>query len=207
MMQHIGIKLSYQERDLKSRAAYPKYNTRAAGYLSDLSRDIPTSIGVKPDFANIQRKIEEVYNSFIGQVRKAEQEVLAEKQKVQKQHQIALLRAKYTPDNAMSSEWDILEAMFKQDKYLALAYFLEKNRGDWSDGYNYAEQGLGWFTVETPEDKEIADEIQAIIDDDDGCDGRNFRDCEHNYDVLYSMVKDEQLLKDLDLIKSSSEHI
>jgi hypothetical protein len=203
MMQHIGIKPSYSVRDTKSRSMYPKYNTVQAGYFGDLSRDVPLKLnGTKHDVEGIKRSIEIKYNELVGQVRKAEQEENAKKAKAQRQHQIALLRAKYTPDDAMSSEWLIRDNILKQDKYLALAYYLEKNRSDWSDGCDYAKTGLGMFSVETEEDQKIFDNIQVFIEDwDRDGDGRCFRDCEYNYNVLYGMVKDEALLKDIELLK------
>jgi hypothetical protein len=201
IMQHIGIKPSYSVRDTKSRAMYPKYNNVGAGYLSDLSRDIPVSVqGGKPDFDRTKQYIEQEFSKVLSQVRKTEQEENAKKALVQKQHQIALLRAKYTPDDAMSSEWLIRENILKKDKYLALAYYLEKNRNDWNDGGAYAAAGLDMFTVETDTDQSIVEEIKAMIEDWDG-DGRCFRDCEYNYNVLYGMVKDESLLKDIEHLK------
>jgi membrane-associated HD superfamily phosphohydrolase len=201
IMQHIGINGTYRERDTKSRSTYPKYNTVAAGYLFDLTRDIPTAVkGGKPDFERTKYYIEQEFNKVLSQVRKTEQEENAKKALVQKQHQIALLRAKYTPDDAMSSAWLIRENILKQDKYLALAYYLEKNRNDWSDGYSYAEAGLNMFSVETEEDQLIVHEIESLIEDWDD-DGRCFRDCAYNYGVLYGMVKNEQLLKDIEHLK------
>lgn len=136
----------------------------------------------------------------IGQVQQKEREVAAEKAKVQKQHQIALLRAKYTPDDAESSEWTIREKILSQDKYLRLAYYLEQNRNDWNDGCDYAETGLNGFTIETTQDQEIYDSIQALIDDWDG-DGRCFRDCAWGYGELYGLVENQQLLDDLEQLK------
>lgn len=196
LMQHIGIKSSYSVRDTKSRATYPKYNNVSAGYISDLSRDVPTQIqGLKVDTKRLRQDIEQRYQNVIRQVD-------AEKAKVQKQHQIALLRAKYTPDDAESSEWTIREKILSQDKYLRLAYYLEQNRNDWNDGCDYAETGLSGFEVVTAQDKEIYDNIQACIDDWDG-DGRCFRDCTWNYGVLYGLVENQQLINDLEHLKGN----
>lgn len=201
LMQHIGIKSSYSVRDTKSRATYPKYNTVSAGYISDLSRDVPTQVqGLKVDTKRLRQDIEQRYNSVLQQVQQKEREAAAEKAKVQKQHQIALLRAKYTPEDAESSEWTIREKILSQDKYLRLAYYLEQNRHDWNDGCDYAETGLNGFTIETTQDQEIYDSIQALIDDWDG-DGRCFRDCTWNYGALYGLVENQQLLDDLEQLK------
>ena len=79
-----------------------------------------------------------------------------------------------------------------------LSYWLERNRGDWNDGPNYAEVGLGRFTPDTdnPVDVEIEKEISGLIEDWGG-DGRVFRDCKYNYGELKGMVKDDTLVSDL----------
>ena len=203
LMQHIGIKDTIRVRDLKSRSQYPKYNTVSAGYINDLERDVPTQVlGMKQDCKRLRYDIEQRYQEVIRQVQQKEREVAAEKAKIQKQHKIALLHAKYTPDDAESSEWTIREKILAQDKYLRLAYYLERNRGDWNDGCIYAETGLGGFEVVTAQDKEIYDNIQALIDDwgDEG-DGRCFRDCTWNYGALYGLVENQQLLDDLEQLK------
>lgn len=99
---------------------------------------------------------------------------------------IATFRVKYNlePDAEFD---DILDALLMKDKYLSLAHYLQKNRGDWNDGYSYAETGLGYFTVETPEDIKIEREISDLITNWDG-DGRCFRDCTYNYDYLFGLV-------------------
>lgn len=80
-----------------------------------------------------------------------------------------------------------LSEILKQDKYLYLAYFMKKNRGDWSDGTHYASIGLNNFKIETEKDSDIYDCVSKLINEWDG-DGRCFRDCEYSYDILYEMV-------------------
>jgi len=99
------------------------------------------------------------------------------------------------------SERDLLDVILEKDKYLRLGHYLLKNREDWNDGYSYAENGLNGFIVESDEDGLIAADIQNCIDNWDG-DGRCFRDCQYNYDHCFSLVKDEQLYKDYQLVKS-----
>lgn len=102
-------------------------------------------------------------------------------------------------------ECDILDEILNKCKYLKLAHYLSLNRGDWSDGPEYAEIGLSGFTTDTQQDKEIYDEISGLIEDWDG-DGRCFRDCDYNYGVLFSMV-DEELYKDYEkAVKLSGVH-
>lgn len=114
---------------------------------------------------------------------------------------IALLSAKYSlPIEASSG--DIMDAILAKNKYLRLAHYLEMNRGDWNDGYSYAESGLDGFSIETPVDKEINDEIQGLITNWD-CDGRVFRDCHWNYDEIFTLVKDEELMRDYSSVKQA----
>ena len=92
---------------------------------------------------------------------------------------------------------DAIDSMLGRDKYLRLAYWLEKNRGDWSDGPEYARVGMEGFKIDPakPEDAAISKEIWGFISDWDG-DGRVFRDCTWNYSTLYGMA-DADLRADL----------
>ena len=114
----------------------------------------------------------------------------------------ATLCVKYDLD-AEAEDCDIREAILSKDKYLHLAYWLERNRGDWNDGYSFAETGLSGFHAETAEDNDIVADISSYIEDWDG-DGRVFRDCEYNYGVLYGMA-DEALMKDLQTLQEYME--
>ena len=75
-----------------------------------------------------------------------------------------------------------------------MAHYLQKNRGDWNNGSHYAELGLSEFTVENEIDRKIEDCIQHEIDNFE--DGRQFRDCEWNYDVIFDMVDNAELMTD-----------
>ena len=62
------------------------------------------------------------------------------------------------------------------------------------------------FEVETKEDQEIYDNIYSYIENwSDYLDGRCFRDCEYNYDVLYGMVEEQEpdLYKDYQTIEEN----
>lgn len=95
----------------------------------------------------------------------------------------------------------ILDALLAKDKYLRLAYYLERNRNDWSDGYHFARTGLNGFEVVSEDDQAIAREIGDLLDNDD-VDGRCFRDCHYNYGVLYGMA-DQSLVA---LYRKFTEH-
>lgn len=92
-------------------------------------------------------------------------------------------------DPLESDKDSILDALLAKDKYLRLAYYLERNRNDWNDGYFFARTGLDGFEVVSEDDQAISKEIGDLLDSDD-VDGRCFRDCHFNYGVLYGMADD-----------------
>lgn len=206
LMKAVGIPDKYSNSYFKtSRSRTKTTETSKAGYLQDIDRNIKTSQESIPTKDSMMSGVYNKYRAIYDKIRLEETKAEREKQAQEELHKIALLRAKYTPDDASSSAWVIREAILSKDKYLHLAYWLERNRGDWNDGYGYAETGLNGFTVEDGNvvDQEIEKCIQECIDSaEDGVDGRIFRDCEYNYGVLYGMVQDQTLLDDLEKVKS-----
>jgi hypothetical protein len=100
---------------------------------------------------------------------------------------LAFMLSKYELD--ITCDWDDLQrAIINKNKYLYLAHYMMMNRGDWNDGYSYAETGLSGFKIETEQDKEIYDCINTIATTYEDVDGRYFRDCAWSYDVLYGIV-------------------
>lgn len=199
MMEHIGISRAYTTHEYKTSRSRTKTSTNhTAGYMQDLWRCIPVSIkGNKPDTKQLRDSIEKAYNTQIASVRAIEAAKAKADMEVKNTHALALLRAKYTPDNAFSDKTDIQEVIINKNKYLRLAHYLECNRNDWNDGCEYADNGLTYFTVSTTLDESIYDELDGLISNwDDHRDGRIFRDCQYNYTYLYSLVEDEQLMKD-----------
>lgn len=205
LMQAVGIPNTYSESYFKSSRSIRKTtDTKKAGYLADIDRNIKTSQESIPSKESMMYGVNDKYRIIHDKIRLEETKAEREKQAQEELHKVALLRAKYTPEDASSSGWAIREAILSKDKYLHLAYWLERNRGDWNDGYDYAETGLNGFTVEDGNvvDQEIERCIQECIDSaEDGVDGRIFRDCEYNYGVLYGMVKDQTLLDDLQKVR------
>lgn len=199
MMKHIGIPSSYTTSEFKtSRSRTKTSTTHTAGYINDLWRCIPTTIkGSKPDTKQLRDSIEKAYKTQVESVRAIETAKAKADAEVKNNHVLALLRAKYTPDNAFSDKSDIQEVIINKNKYLRLAHYLECNRNDWNDGCDYAENGINAFTVENTLDEDINTEIQGLVDDwGNHADGRIFRDCQYNYTYLYGLVDDEQLMAD-----------
>lgn len=209
LMKAIGIPDTYYESYFRtSRSSKMTTDTKRAGYLQDIDRNIKLHNPAVPTLKDIvgdnYSGLVYYYNSLISKLKEAERKAEVEKQQKENEHKVALLRAKYTPDDAMSEGYEILEGVLSKCKYLRLAYYLEKNRGDWSDGYDYAETGISGFTVETEEDQEIYTLINNLIQDGQesgDIDGRVFRDCEYNYGYLFTKV-DESLMKDYNAIRA-----
>lgn len=200
IMQELGVGGSYSTWEYKTnRSSRKTSQIHSAGYIGDLNRLLGYPPTIPLNIEQFKTNIEKEYKEIIAKIREKEKEKLKEKAKKEKEHSFALIRAKYTPDNALSDYEDIRDKILSKDKYLALAYWLEKNRNDWNDGYNYAQKGIDSFVVENKEDEEIQKNIIDLIEsgrNDGDIDGRVFRDCEFNYNFLYSKVEKE-LLNDL----------
>lgn len=199
-MEEIGIPSSFTHSYYKtSRSSRMTEESRKAGYLEDLGRLMETSQISVPNRDSLLRYFRDKYNTVRKECVDKEREQQEEMNKKKDIHKIALLRAKYTPDNACSSNSEIKDAILMRDKYLSLAYSLEISRC--THDQSHAEEGLNKFEVDegSANDKEIYEDIRKCIDCSAyGHDGRIFRDCKWNYDVLYGMVKDATLLKDLE---------
>ena len=202
LLKSIGIPDSIRERDYKSRARFPKYISVPAGYKKDIV-NIVVSDGYEGTLNDIQRKREQLKTWVDAKklvVQKEKEENEKKELEVKRIRQFGIVASRYgLTEN--DSERDLLDVILEKDKYLRLGHYLLKNREDWNDGYSYAENGLNGFIVESDEDGLIAADIQDCIDNWD-FDGRIFRDCVYNYDHCFSLVKDEQLYKDYQLVKS-----
>lgn len=202
LLKSIGLPESYRTRDYKSRARFPKYISVAAGYKSDLG-NIVISDGYESAINDIKRKREQLTTWVEAKklvVQKEKEEKEKKELEVKRIRQFGVIAGRYCLTEN-DSEHDLLEVILSKDKYLKLGHFLLKNREDCNDGYSYAECGLNGFNIESEEDKLIVADIQNCIDNWDG-DGRIFRDTEYNYDHCFSLIKDEQLYKDYQLVKS-----
>ncbi len=202
-MSNIGIPNSHYEKDTKSRARYPKDLEVRSGFLNDITRHISTDDGYKYFEDSYKRQIERIA-AFEKEEEKKEQDIIRateSKEKEQKNRTLqSVLIIKYGLD--YESSWEsIRDEILSRDKYLRLGYYLEKNRGDWNDGCDYAETGLENFKIECDEDQKIYNEINDLcVNFGENPDGRCFRDCEYNYSYLYSKANAE-LYNDLQKIK------
>lgn len=185
LMSDLGIPQSYT--DYKTRSLKQRKYT----WPSEISKHIPTSDNW--DY------IESIYKKAIENAKTAQLEIEEQIKKEQdlKKREIknikrikilGILANKYElPITA--DQYDILEKMRSKNKYLDLAFGMLKTRMDWSDGPENARDALSRFTIETPTDQLIHDDIWPCIENWD-MDGRIFRDIEWNYDVIFKIVED-----------------
>ncbi|CUI86305.1 MULTISPECIES: hypothetical protein [Achromobacter] len=208
MMAEIGMPSSWSEPDRKSRSRYPKSIRHDAGYLLDLRREAKTSDGFEyatTSYESLKKRYEEYAEDAKRQAElernKAQREREAEEAKRREDMELAGILLRYGLD-VMSSWADVLEALRAKDKYLDLAIAGQRTRGDWSGGPWQVRNALDRFTIESDTDKDIVVDLSDCLADFE--DGRVFRDTTWNYDRLFGMVKDEQLLKDAQLANDKS---
>jgi hypothetical protein len=204
LMQKFGIKRTYSEYTYKSSRSRTKdWITQSCQWPLEVLRFIKKTDSYQTivNQCDAQRKkIEEWKVKKLKELEEVQKVKQQEEQKLLETRLLAQMQVKY--GLGPTTDWqDVRDVLLNKNKYLHLAYWLERNRGDWNDGYSYADTGLDGFSVETETDKLIYYDIQSYIDDWEG-DGRVFRDCEWNYSVLYGMVDDEELMKDFNDIRN-----
>ena len=171
-----------------------KTTTLEAGWVADL-RTIPIDDGYRKATdkkAEVERGMQAARNEWAKKEREAAQVREREAERIQMLTVMAEVCAhhgiKFTGDMDAGALVDLLCA---KNKYLALAHGLLKNREDWSDGYHIAQYAIQRFVSETDQDREIEACIwEAIGSGENGVDGRIFRDCAWNYNVLFSLAAD-----------------
>ena len=98
-----------------------------------------------------------------------------------------------------SDTWEkVMLEFIKKHKYLPLIYSMQRTRGDWSNGFGLVEDALNDFYIENELDEMIYADIRDCSYYEDG---RIFRDCECNYNVLKRFLPNE-LAKDFDELYS-----
>lgn len=206
ILEQVGISSTYYGyKTSRSRDTTKMYYS----FPSEIRKQIPTNYS--------ETRLDDLRKSLIDKVKKIwndetykMKQKRMEKEKAEKEKEqnkkLALLLAKY--DLELTDSWEDLEdVIINKNKYLRLAYYLEKNRNDWTSGYDYAESGLSCFRAESEIDHKIEEDIESYMYDNWGGDGRVFRDCTYNYSVLYHMAaeQDLQLYKDFEVVKQNIE--
>jgi hypothetical protein len=201
MLDQIGIRRTFY--DYKTNRSTKK-TEQSYHFTSEIKGQIPTyypANSLEDRKKDLIRQIDNYWNKEISKLIEERKRKEKEQKEKEQNRKLALLLAKYELD--LDSEWnDIMDKILEKNKYLRLAYYLEKNRGDWTSGCDYADTGLSLFGVESELDEAIYNDISDYIDNwDQHMDGRCFRDCEYNYSVLYGMVEDDNLMKDFGVVQ------
>lgn len=203
MRDTLKIPSGYSTYEYKSTRSRSKTETRhIAGYIGDLQRNVKTSDGYEQklrDLNTYPETFKRIANDLKGKIRSAEAE--AEKAEKAKKEVLAKARLQVKYGLTEDSDWsDVLDTLDSKCKYFKLARAMEDTRNDWNDGYGRVQYAIASFSVETPEDQEIYDEIFELAHEYEDVDGRIFRDCPHNYSVLYGKV-DAELMSDYNTLK------
>lgn len=208
VMDSVGMPRRWSERDTSSRSMRPKTITRDAGYLTDLLREAKTSDGFEHATSDYERMLKE-YEAYAARAKTeaehargaAERERLAELERRKADMELASLLLRYSLP--IESTWrEVLGALSSRDQRLALAVAMQQTRMDWSEGPYRVREALGAFQINTTEDKDIATDVLACLEDFD--DGRVFRDTTWSYDALFASVADRQLAADCQTALSRS---
>lgn len=209
IMETLGVKTSFTCSYFKTSRSRKLTTERSVAKWPEEVRDaIPMSCGWEEQLRKFDEKRKQIESFGLHHIKENEERLrkeAVEKAQTEKEQRkiktLAMLATKYEEDLDASVD-DLLSQIISECKYLYLAHYLELNRGDWTDGYDYAEIGLSGFNVESEQDQEIYDDIYECIEsgNDGDIDGRIFRDTKWNYSVLYGMV-DEKLMEDYNLIK------
>lgn len=205
-----GIPDKYQRRKT-TRSAYPKWETRPAGYIEDLAKFCPTDDG----WEQSKRRYLELSASFAAWRTKAVEEdertasaKAAEEARAAERRRKDVAFAAVLVRNGLDEQLgpsDALVALRSTNKRLDLALAMLDTRGDWSDGAYRVSDALGRFTPENEDEVLIKAAVhKALVAFGDDGDGRCFRDCQWNYNDLLATVP-EQLKKDAMLVHEMVE--
>lgn len=204
-MTSVGIPKEYSRYERVGKKRNPEWVKKYSGWLSDMNSNVPIRDGFEGLESEYKRHLQSVAE-FISKSKREEEEQRKAKEaeaKAQESEKVrAVLVMKYGLEYSANYK-DLLDAVLGKDKYLRLAHYLMRNRGDWSDGHSYADIGLSGFEVEMDKDKDIYDDIQSCIENWSG-DGRVFRDTYWNYSVLFGLVP-KDLYEDYEIIWSEAD--
>jgi hypothetical protein len=189
LLTNAGLPKTYSKTEYHGRRS--KAVTVDHDWYEALRICVPTFHGwsdLERRYKDFLRQCDDWEREIADAERKKQQEVAAQEAKAKHDRVLGTLMVKYQmPLQADASE--LVDTILGKNKYLRLAHYLHLNRGDWSDGPDYAETGLNGFVEETETDKKISECLWPLITDWDG-DGRVFRDCEWSYDRLFGLVSD-----------------
>lgn len=198
LMKNLGF-VDYRYQEYGTKRNTKSYKTNAF-WLNEIEKHYPSEykIDLEEKYNNIILECEEAFKKYDYKIKQEK----VEKEKQNKQRELkkmfSILCSKYDLNYDVDCDC-VLNTIINNDKYLYCAHYLLENRNDWNDGYDYAKQSLTKLDSNNSTDILIINEIQSIIDSGD-IDGRHFRDCKWNYDVLFGMA-DKDIIKDYNIAK------
>jgi hypothetical protein len=201
LMTAAGMPREFKEYGFEApRSRTRKHYRRDAGWPKDISRAFPVDDG----FTKAQQTYERLKDDYAKYREQAEQEQARkaqalEAERAKRRADLALAQLIIRYELAEDADWsDALETIRKRDQYLDLAIAGQQTRGDWSEGFWRVQHAFDRFRINDERDKEIAADICGCLSsgDDGDRDGRVFRDTRWNYDKLFELVTDQQLLTD-----------
>jgi hypothetical protein len=209
-MEKIGIPKTITTYDYISssgrRVNKQQEHRHCAGYTKDIDTFLKTDDGFSyatTQLENVKKNIEAYRLAETKKEQEAQKLIDAENANKEETKLLATLVVKYGLDY-QSTFQEVLDEILGRNKYLELGYWLERQRNDWSDGFWKAKNGIDGFTVVTDLDKRIQESLYETLSECE--DGRDFRDCQYNYSELYSMVEDEDLYKDYELVQGKIDY-
>jgi hypothetical protein len=201
IMTAASVPLKFNEYGLQTpRSRYRKHFTLDAGWPKDVNKAFPIDDG----FTRAQQTYQTLKATYAKYREQAEQEQARkaqalEAERAKRKADLALAQLIIRYELGEDADWsDALETIRKRDQYLDLAIAGEQTRGDWSEGFWRVQRAFDRFRINDERDKEIAADICGCLSsgDDGHRDGRVFRDTRWNYDKLFDLVADQQLLTD-----------
>ncbi|MBR0947247.1 hypothetical protein ABIF65_003791 [Bradyrhizobium japonicum] len=207
-MSKIEMPKSFQTKNPRS-IRYNRMITNEAGYIADIKRSVPIDDGFASATVTYNG-LKVKYDAFAAEAARADDiareaaEAEGQRKRIERLENIEFAKIILRYGMKDDAEWsDVLKELRGRDKRLDLALAMEDTRGDWSDGFYRVRYAIDRFKLETDQDKEILADILPLLSGDEE-DGRIFRDTTWNYNALYELVEDKQLVTDARLARQKA---
>lgn len=205
LLSNIGLRTSWSIRKIVRNR--PKFIKEFSTWQNDILETYPIDDGFEANiryYEQTKKNCEEYKKKIEIKKQELVRKQEEEKEKRKQNRTLVKLQLKYCNENEDYDFDEILDIITSKDKYLRLAIAMYKTRCDFSDGCGRVAVELSNFDTENEQDQKIYECIGELCSEWQ-CDGRVFRDCEWNYDVLYSLVKNKELYDDAMLCLEMSD--
>ena len=170
-----------------------KYDMVRAEWYKEICAKIPTHFPstkteLDKSLAEFKTKLDKLQKEKEQREEQEKQKNAAIAKKAILEREFAVIKVQYH----IPPEYDVeqtLEHLFKKNKYLMLADAMLANSNDWSDGCDYVQSALSYFEEDDSDfDKNIILELTSLCEDFE--DGRCFRDCKYNYNLIFAKASE-----------------